>query len=73
MHRPIQPGNTLRGYIADLTRIKEELHDLGQPATDKEFISCMVNGLRVPEYMAERKLLVQNPQDDFEIACALSS
>ena len=22
LHRPIQPGNTLRGYIADLTRIK---------------------------------------------------
>ncbi len=61
LHRPIQPGNTLRGYIADLTRIKEELHDLGQPATDKELITCMVNGLRVTEYMAERNFLVHNP------------
>ena len=71
LHRPIQPGNTLRGYIADLTRIKEELHDLGEPATDKEMISCMVNGLRVPEYMAERNFLVHNPQTDFEVAYAL--
>ena len=54
LHRPIQPGNTLRGYIADLTRIKEELDDLGEPSTDKEMIRCMVNGLRVPAYMAER-------------------
>ncbi len=71
LHRPIQPGNTLRGYIANLTRIKEELHDLGEPVTDKEMISCMVNGLRVPEYMAKRNLLVHNPQTDFEVACAL--
>jgi hypothetical protein len=71
LHRPIQPGNTLRGYIVDLTRIKEELHDLGEPATDKEMIDCMVNGLRVPEYMAERNFLVHNPQSDFEVACAL--
>ena len=71
LHRPIQPGNTLRGYIADLTRIKEELHDLGEPASDKEMISCMANGLRVPEYMAERNFLVHNPQSDFEVACAL--
>ena len=29
LHRPIQPGNTVRGYIADLTRIRVELDDLG--------------------------------------------
>ena len=31
----------------------------------------MVNGLRVPKYMAERNFLVHNPQTDFEVACAL--
>ncbi len=71
LHRPTQPGNTMRGYIADLTRIKVELHDMGQPLSDKELISCMVNGIRVPEYMAERNFLVHNPQTDFEVACAL--
>ena len=54
-----------------LTCIKVELDDVGKPLTDKELISCMVNGLRVPEYMAERNFLVHNPQTDFEVACAL--
>ena len=44
---------------------------MGEPASDKEMIGCMVNGLRVPEYMAERNFLVHNPQSDFEVACAL--
>ena len=51
LHRPIQPGNTLRGYLNDLTMIRTELEDLGQPVLDKELIACLVNGLRVPEYM----------------------
>ena len=51
LHRPIQPGNTLRGYLNDLGRIRTELEDLGQPVPDKELIDCLVNGLRVPEYM----------------------
>jgi hypothetical protein len=62
LHRPIQPGNTLRGYIPDLTRIKVELHDPGQPVTGKELISCMINGLRVPEYMGERNFRVHSPR-----------
>ena len=69
LHRPIQPGNTLRGYLADLDRVRNELEDLGQPVLDKELIACLVNGLRVPEYMAERNYLVHNPQVDFDVAC----
>ena len=34
LHRPIQPGNTLRGYLHDLDRIRTELEDLGQPVPD---------------------------------------
>ena len=61
LHRPIQPGNTLRGYLNDLNRIRTELDDLGQPVPHKELIDCLVNGLRVPEYMAERNYLVHHP------------
>ncbi len=32
LHRPIQPGNTLRGYLNDLNRIRTELDDLHWPA-----------------------------------------
>ena len=71
LHRPIQPGNTLRGYLNDLNRIRTELDDLGQPVPDKELIDCLVNGLRVPEYMPERNYLVHNPQTIFEAACSL--
>ena len=71
LHRPIQPGNTLRGYLSDLTRIREEMHDLGHAVNDQELITCLVNGLRVPEYMAERNYLVHNPQTNFEVACGL--
>ncbi|WP_322994000.1 hypothetical protein [Limnohabitans sp.] len=38
---------------------------------DKELIDCLVHGLRVPEYMAERNYLVHNPQTSFEAACSL--
>jgi hypothetical protein len=71
LHRPIQPGNTLRGYLSDLTRIREEMHDLGHAVGDQELITCLVNGLRVPEYMAERNYLVHHPQTNFEVACGL--
>ena len=71
LHRPIQPGNTLRGYLNDLGRIRTELEDLGQPVPDKELINCLVNGLRVPEYMPERNYLVHNPQTSFEATCSL--
>ena len=39
LHRPIQPGNTLRGYLNDLNRIRTELEDLGQLVPDKELIA----------------------------------
>ena len=71
LRRPIQPGNTLRGYLHDLDRIRTELEDLGKPATDAELIACLVNGLKVPEYMAERNFLIHRPQRDFDVACAL--
>ncbi len=61
LHRPIQPGNTLRGYLNDLNRIRTELDDLGQPVPHKELIDCLVNGLRVLEYMPKRNYLVHNP------------
>jgi hypothetical protein len=71
LHRPIQPDNTLRGYLNDLNRIRTELDDLGQSVPDKELIDCLVNGLRVPEYMPERNYPVHNPQTSFEAACSL--
>ena len=48
LHRPIQPGNTLRGYLHDLDRIRTELEDLGQQVPDSELIACLVNGLKFP-------------------------
>ncbi len=71
LHRPIQPGNTLRGYLNDLNRIRIELEALGQPVPDQELIACLMNGLRVLEYMPERNFLVHNPQTSFEVACSL--
>ena len=71
LHRPIQPGNTLRGYLNDLNRIRTELEDLGQRVLDKELIVCLMNGLRVLEYMSERNFLVHNPLTSFEMACSL--
>ena len=61
----------MRGYLNDLNMICTELEDLGQPVLDKELIACLVNGLRVPEYMPERNFLVHNPQTSFEAACSL--
>jgi hypothetical protein len=57
--------------LPDLNRIRTELEDLCKPITDKELISCLVNGLRVPDYMPERNFLVHNPQEGFDVACAL--
>ncbi len=71
LHRPTQPGNTLRGHLNYLIRFRTELEDLGQPILDKELIACLTNGLRVPEYMPERNFLVHNPQESFEVACSL--
>jgi hypothetical protein len=45
--------------------------DLGQPIHDKELIVCLMNGLRVPEYMPERNFVVHNLQGGFEMACSL--
>lgn len=68
---PIQPGNTQRGYLQDLNRIRTELEDLNKLVAVRELIACLVNGLRVPEFMAERNFLVHNPQVDFDIAYSL--
>ena len=71
LHKPIQPGNTLRGYLQDLDRIRTSLEDLAHPVKDSDLIACLVNGLRVPEYQSERNYLVHNPQVDFDKACSL--
>jgi hypothetical protein len=71
LHKPIQPGNTLRGYLSDMSRIRISLEDLGQPVGDKDLIACLINGLRVPEYQSERNHLVHNPQTSFDKACSL--
>lgn len=71
MHKPIQPGNTLRGYLQDLSRIRTYLDDIGQPVSDLELITCLINGLRVPKYQSERNHLVHFPQTSFDKACSL--
>lgn len=71
LHKPIQPGNTLRGYLSDLNRIRISLEDLGQPVSDRDLIACLINGLRVPEYQSERNHLVHFPQTSFDKACSL--
>ena len=61
LHKPIQPGNTLRGYLSDLTRIRTSLEDLGQHVSGQDLIASLINGLRVPEYQSERNHLVHFP------------